>query len=124
MASDMASDHTSDLPLACSLSADELRARGETLAAPLFARVQRVDELPDGYCFAFAPEEDGVRDVFDFVLSERACCPFFTFELAFPSPHQVVWLTIRGREGVKEIVANSFALRHLPTMAAGTESAW
>src|SRR5262249_13342742 len=106
----------SDIPVACTLSAADLRARGEDMVAPLFARVERLHELPDGYSFAFPAEADGVRDLLEFILSERACCPFFTFELAFPSPHQSVWLTLRGGEEVKEFVGGSFAL--LTTRAA------
>ena len=105
----MTSDFATDLPVACALSAAELRVRGEDVVTPLFARVEDVHELLDGYRFVFPAEAEGVRALLEFVLSERACCPFFTFELTFPSPHQSVWLTLRGGEGVKELVAGSFA---------------
>jgi len=114
MASDPTTDLTSDLPVACTLSAAELRARGEDVVAPLFARAQRLQETTDGYCFAFPAEAEGVRNLLEFILSERDCCPFFTFELAFPSPHESVWLTLRGGEGVKEFVAGSFAALDMP----------
>lgn len=94
--------------MACSLTAAELRVRGEENAA-LFARAHNAQELPDGYCFAFPASEDDARDLLRFILAERACCPFFTFELAFPSPHQAIHLTVRGRAGVKEIVRASVA---------------
>ena len=70
--------------------------------APLGAQ-----ELPDGYRFTFPARDEDARDLLQFILAERACCPFFTFELAFPSPHQAIPLTVRGREGVKEIVRAS-----------------
>ena len=114
MASDLTPETASDLPLACTLSAAELRERGEDVVAPLFARVQRMEETPDGYCFAFPAQAEGVRDLLEFILSERDCCPFFTFELGFPSPHELVWLTLRGGEGVKEFVAGSFAALDMP----------
>jgi len=106
----MTTDGLVDVPLACSLTADELRARGEENGT-LFARVRDVKELPDGYRFTFPAEADGVPELLRFILAERACCPFFTFELTFASPHQAVWLTVRGREGVKEIVRDGFAAR-------------
>src|SRR5262245_12610260 len=109
MASDRTSDRTSGLPLACNLPAAELRERGETVVAALFARAQRLEETPDGYCFVFPAEAESVRDLLEFILSERECCPFFTFDLSFPSPHESVWLTLRGGEGVKEFVAGRFA---------------
>jgi hypothetical protein len=114
----MASDLTSDLPVACTLSADDLRARGEGVVEPLFARAQRLQETPDGYRFAFPAKADGVRELVEFILSERDCCPFFTFELAFPAPHQSVWLTLRGGDGVKEFVAGSFAALDMPLTRA------
>lgn len=97
-----------DLPLACSLTAGELIERGEENAT-LFARAQGVHELPDGYRFTFPADADHVHTLLHFILAERACCPFFTFELTFPSPHQAVQLTVRGREGVKESVRASTA---------------
>jgi hypothetical protein len=118
MASDLTPDLASDLPVACTLSAAELRERGEDVVAPLFARVQRIEETPDGYCFAFPAQAEGVRDLLEFILSERDCCPFFTFELAFPSPHESVWLTLRGGENVKEFVTGSFAALDMPLTRA------
>jgi hypothetical protein len=114
----MASDLTADLPIACTLSAAKLRARGDDVVAPLFARIEHVDELPDGYRFTFPAEADGVRELLAFILSERDCCPFFTFELSFPSPHHVVWLSLRGGEGVKEFVAGTFAELDIPLVRA------
>ena len=114
MASDLTSDTASNLPVACTLSAAELRERGDEVVAPLFARARRMEETPDGYRFAFPAEAEGVRDMLEFILSERVCCPFFTFELGFPSPHESVWLTLRGGEGVKEFVAGSFATLDMP----------
>jgi hypothetical protein len=118
MASDLAPDTASDLPLACTLSAAELRERGEDVVAPLFARAHRLQETPDGYRFTFPAEAESVRDLLEFILSERDCCPFFTFELSFPSPHESVWLTLRGGDGVKEFVAGSFATLDMPLARA------
>ncbi len=118
----MTSDVPVELPLACSLTAAELRERGEENVS-LFTRAQSVEELPDGYRFAFPAEADDARDLLQFVLAERACCPFFTFELTFPSPHQSIQLVMRGREGVKEIVRDSAVsmITARASVAVGTE---
>ncbi len=92
-----------DIPVACSLTEAELEDRGDE-NAELFAHARAVEELADGYRFAFPADDDGVPALVQFILAERACCPFFTFELTFPSPHQVVWLAIRGNEEAKAIV--------------------
>jgi hypothetical protein len=100
------------LPIACLLTGEDFQQRGEEVA-PLFAAATSVRELPDGYAFAFSPEEDSVRKVLDFVLAERACCPFFTFELSFPSPHEAIWLSLRGSEEIKAFVGEGFLQRTL-----------
>jgi hypothetical protein len=94
------------LPVACSLTADELRARGVE-NADLFTRAQSVIELADGYRFTFPAGDDDARDLLTFVRAEAACCPFFTFELAFPSPHETILLSVRGNEDAKEMVRES-----------------
>ncbi|MFI5273370.1 MAG: hypothetical protein ACHQ4H_10110 [Ktedonobacterales bacterium] len=117
----MAPDDPVDVPLACSLTAAELRVRGDDNRS-LFARAHSMRELPDGYSFAFAAKAGDARNLLAFVLAERACCPFFTFELAFPSPHQAIQLIVRGREGVKEIVRSS-AMSAIATRTGVAEGA-
>ena len=97
----MTNDDATETPIACSLSADELRERSKENAT-LFRHAAEVKELPDGYLFTFPADQ--ARQVMDFILAERDCCPFFTFELTLPSPHQVIQLGVRGRDGVKEVV--------------------
>ena len=96
-------DDSMDIPVACSLTDAELEVRGDE-NADLFAHAREVEELADGYRFAFPADDSGVPALLRFILAERACCPFFTFELQFPSPHQVVWVAIRGNEEAKGIV--------------------
>ena len=102
----MASDDDRDLPLACSLSPDQLHERSLENGT-LFARAQSAQELADGYCYTF-PADDAA-DLLAFILAERDCCPFFTFELTFPSPHRAIQLAVRGQDGVKEILRRSVA---------------
>ncbi|HEV2238658.1 MAG TPA: hypothetical protein VGR57_18515 [Ktedonobacterales bacterium] len=92
-----------ELPIACSLSAAELRDRGEENLA-LFRQARRVRELADGYAFAFVGADKEVEQLLRFVLAERACCPFWSFDLTFTSPHQEVWVAIRGNAEAKALV--------------------
>jgi hypothetical protein len=118
----MATDIPEKVPLTCSLSAEELRTRGVENAA-LFADAQGVHELPDGYRFIFPASAESAQDLLAFILAEAVCCPFFTFDLTFPSPHAFVWLTVQGSEGVKEIVRESLVgkLTASTSSAAGAE---
>ncbi|HEV8193103.1 MAG TPA: hypothetical protein VGP82_16700 [Ktedonobacterales bacterium] len=95
------------LPIACNLSADELQARHGEVEA-LFAAASGVRELLDGYDFAFPADAQAAHALLDFIVEERACCPFFTFTLTFAAPHDAIWLALRGGEGVKDFVRGSF----------------
>lgn len=114
------SDTSVDVPLACSLTEAELRERGDENTA-LFASVREVRELPDGFRFAFPPDADGIPSLMRFITAERACCPFFTFELQFAAPHQAIWLAVRGSEEVKGIVRDDFVSKARPPAITPTE---
>ena len=103
-------DDSMDIPVACSLTDAELEARGDE-NDELFAHAREVEELADGYRFAGPADDCGLPALLQFILAERACCPFFTFELQFPSPHQVVWVAIRGNEEAKGIVRDGLATK-------------
>jgi hypothetical protein len=93
-----------DLPIACSLSQEEQAARHEELTNGISKAVQQVRELADGYAFRFPGEAGRVAQLTEFILTERACCPFFTFELTFEPNRGPIWLRLRGGAGVKEFI--------------------
>ena len=97
-----------ETPIACTLSGSELARRGEEVS-DLFKAVEQVSELADGYAFRF-PGGDGVAiRLLEFTLSERSCCPFFTFELGFEPDQGPIWFRLRGGAGVKEFVASAWS---------------
>jgi hypothetical protein len=98
-----------DIPLACSLNTRQQEDRGREVVGPLFQQAREVKELHDGYTFAFPASEQVVHALMEFIVSERACCPFFTFTLAFVPPHEVVWLSVSGEGEIKTLVYSSFA---------------
>jgi hypothetical protein len=100
-------ERSPDLAIACSLNQEQLELREQDVAA-LFAMAIQTRELPDGYALAFAAGADRAHELLDFVIAERACCPFFTFELTFAAPHEAVWLSLRGPEGIKPMLAETF----------------
>lgn len=92
----------STLPVACSLSEPVLAKRRQELDEDVRAGALRADELDDGYAFAFPGSAEWANRLVGVINAERACCPFFAFELAFgPGGGQIV-LRVRGPEGAKE----------------------
>jgi hypothetical protein len=92
-----------DAPIACSLAADERAVRRAQITA-LFAGIQQVRELDDGYALAFPGQAPWPQQVLSFIEGERSCCLFFTFELTFLPNNGPLWLHIRGPQGVKDIL--------------------
>ncbi len=97
-----------ELPIACKLTNEEEQKRREELSRELFSGREDTRELDDGYEFVFAGGADWAEKLVSFVVSERECCPFFTFELIFEPEGGRVWLRVRGPEGVKEFMREEF----------------
>jgi hypothetical protein len=95
-----------EIPIACSLSAEELSVRREEIARTILAGYQEVVDLPDGYAVRFPGNPTWAEKLLAFVVGERACCEFFTFELTFEAQQGPIWLSLRGPEGTKEVVAS------------------
>jgi hypothetical protein len=70
-------------PIGCDLTAipAEQRAQHEAITKQLFAAVQEIRELPDGYAFRLLEEPGMLIKTAEFVKLERLCCPFFGFAL-------------------------------------------
>jgi hypothetical protein len=96
------------LPIACTLSTDARAARTSAIDH-LFQQAVHIQDLDDGYALAFPADDEWARTLFDFIVAERACCAFFTFTLTFPAPHDAIWLSLRGANGVKEMLSVTFA---------------
>lgn len=101
-----------ELPIACNLSESHLAARQEEIKENLFKGIQQVKELADGYAFSFPGSEAWAAKLTEFIVAERNCCPFFTFELVFEPDLGPIWLHLRGAEGVKEFIAHVVSTPH------------
>ncbi|HMD31361.1 MAG TPA: hypothetical protein VKG84_05600 [Candidatus Acidoferrales bacterium] len=65
-------------------------------------------ELPDGFEFQFPADPATFRTVAEWVVMERACCPFFDLELRLEREGGPFWLRLTGREGVKKFIKGEF----------------
>jgi len=99
---------SSDLPVACTLSSEDL-ARRQQVIRELFQKTLKRNELEDGFEFAFPGSEVVFDELFDFISFERKCCQFLTFELVCESGDGPIHLRLRGRDGAKEAIRQNFA---------------
>lgn len=95
-----------DTPFACNMQAisAEERPRHIEVTGRMRQAIKEVKDLPDGYSFRFDASRPNVMLVSEFISRERDCCPFFTFELVAERDEGPLWLSLRGREGVKEFI--------------------
>ena len=104
------------LPIACTLSAVEQAGRREGATRALFAGCREVRELEDGYAYEFPGGDEQIEALTRFVVAERGCCRFFTFELTCEPDRGPVYLRMRGPRGTKEFIRGSmyegFVRRH------------
>jgi hypothetical protein len=96
------------VPIACNLSEADLALREAEIANDIFRGCEQVEELADGYAFKFQEAEHWAGRLLSFVLEERKCCPFFTFDLIFEPQKGPIWLQLRGDERVKLFVKENF----------------
>ncbi len=91
-------------PIACTLSGSQQARRRQEVATEVFRVARRPREIEDGYEFTFPGSAGWAARLTEFVVFERACCPFFTFEIVFEPDEGPIALKIRGPEGVKEFI--------------------
>jgi hypothetical protein len=105
----------SDVPIACDMQAiaADQRVAHQQVAEHLFAAVQEVRELPDGYALRLPEDSVTFTNAVSFLVNERLCCPFFHFTLDLTPEQGPIWLHITGGAGVKAFVAAE-VLSHIP----------
>lgn len=97
---------TEESPFACDMSAIAAAEGSAHIATieKLFRSVRSSRELSDGYAFELPNESDTLLTAAQFIVNERLCCPFFDFALEIEREGGAVWLSLKGREGVKPFI--------------------
>jgi len=99
----MLEESTQNIPIACNLSARELNERRVDVQATMQGLCE-VKELGDGYALQFPGTSDWAQTLLQLIIQERACCPFFSFELHFEPQEGPISLHLRGPEGTKSFI--------------------
>ncbi len=101
---DTMSKNLNDVELTCLLTDSELVQRKNELQMKVFSRVNKMDEVDDGYLFHFEDVDSLLPDLFHYVLSENECCPFFRHDVTIGSNNSGITWKVSGKEGVKEML--------------------
>jgi hypothetical protein len=87
------------LPIACALTPDAIRARRSDLLPGLVNQATSVELLPNGMRLQFAASSETLQTIASTLDAERQCCRFLRFELAIEQDGGPIWLTVTGPEG-------------------------
>ena len=94
-------------PIACNMKAltsqqrKQLGQVGEHVISAIIAS----RKLADGYAFRVDPAKASLMDVAQWLELWRRCCPFYEFQVDFHAADGSLWLSVKGRPGVKEYIA-------------------
>jgi hypothetical protein len=100
--------NSTELPVACSLTASQLQERRSTLISKFKAIVREQRELESGYAYRFPSDQDLLGDLANFITLERRCCPFLQFALRAEPNFGPIWLELTGPAGTKEFLNSLF----------------
>jgi len=99
----------SNLPIACTLTPNQRRARGDDLLIGLATRALDRHELPAGYRFRFPPDAEMLLRITNAIIAERQCCRFLSFNIAAEADGGPVWLDVTGPAGTREFLSDLLA---------------
>ena len=100
---------SSESPLACDLDAISAgdRPRYNELRKMLATSAVGKRELADGIAVQISTERMTLAQLAEWISLERKCCPFFEFKIEVAPASGPVWLSLTGRPGVKEFLAQT-----------------
>jgi hypothetical protein len=100
-----------EIPIACDLDAIAAgdRPRYNELRGMLRPAAVGKRELPDGIAIQISTERMALAQVAEWISFERKCCPFLEFRIDVAPKSGPVWVSLTGRAGVKEFLAQAFA---------------
>ncbi len=102
----MLADETlsNEVAIACDPTAipGDQRDRWAETGKQVYAAVQEIQELPDGYQFRLPADSAMLIKVAEYIMNERLCCAFLRFTVEVAPNGGPFWLRLTGDSGVKE----------------------
>jgi hypothetical protein len=97
---------TKPLPIACTLSAEQLAAGRDTLLVGLADHAVERTTLSTGVRLRFRATAERMRQIDAVVRRERECCPFLEFRVGLPQGGSALTLDVSGPEGTTSLLAD------------------
>src|SRR5437762_1723707 len=97
-----------DLPIACTLTDDALRARKSGLLGQIAAMATSKVKLTTGYRLEFPATSEALTYITAMIDAERQCCRFLRFTLTVEANLGTIALELSGPEGTREFLEALF----------------
>ena len=97
------------LPIACTLTREELERDAGCLMPGLMRRSPAVVKITNGVTLEFERADGMLRDVTDVIERERKCCRFLQFVLTVPPGDTPFRLEVTGPEGTSDFLREASA---------------
>jgi hypothetical protein len=94
-----------DLPIACTLTPEELRRGRAGLLPGILARAEGHESVDGGFRFRFKSEAGLLPALAAMMEAERRCCRFLHFQLTAEPDEGPVSLEVTGPPGTTEFLA-------------------
>jgi hypothetical protein len=88
----------------CKLSPAQLAARRHELIPGLFARADKVEEIPHGLRFHFAARPGLLADLAHIMEQERDCCSFLRMTVTMAASEGPVTFDVTGPRGTARML--------------------
>ena len=93
----------------CSLTDPELVERKTVLQKEIFSKMKSIEEVDNGYLFYFNDDDVTLLpNLFQYILAEKACCPFFRQDISIGANASGITWMISGENGIKEMLRLTF----------------
>jgi hypothetical protein len=83
------------------------RDRWLALGLEVYAAVDKLEELPDGYAFRLPNDAAAFVTAAEYVTLDRLCCRFLRWELRSEPDGGPVWLRLTGPAGTKALLRST-----------------
>ena len=107
-----------DVIIACNPHAipADMREQWAATGKHVYAAVQEIQDLPDGYRFRLPADSTMLVNVAEYISNERLCCAFLRFTVEVEPNGGPFWLCLTGGEDVKEYIRSVFETTNLFSM--------
>lgn len=93
-----------DIPIACSLTTEDLKARAGELLPGLMRTATEVVDLENGLRLTFPSRPELLTHILAVSEQERACCRFLRFQLTTEPTGGPITLEVTGPAGTRELL--------------------